>query len=200
MKLIPIYCAAGSNSNPGNDSQPFHRTHPPHPREGNFPDVLTWDWKSWLPLAMFPHYTCSFHLLWTKRMFDLYRCFYIKFLRETGKDTLWRAWKEVILFWILFGVFFFEEVEDEKFLTDSMKVTGWLYGPSPEFVYPNMEKNWLSLKAYVFKCRLLSCFISREHIFFSVILFKACLYHFLNMQTKLVMQMYFAPKRITNEL
>lgn len=107
MKLIPIYCAAGSNSNPGNDSQPFHRTHPPHPREGNFPEVLTWDWKSWLPLAMFPHYTCSFHLLWTKRMFDLYRYFYIKFLRETGKDTLWRAWKEVILFWILFGVFFF---------------------------------------------------------------------------------------------
>lgn len=36
--------------------------------------------------------------------------------------------------------------------------------------------------------------------FFSVILFKAYLYHFLNMQTKLVMQMYFAPKKIKNEL
>ena len=36
--------------------------------------------------------------------------------------------------------------------------------------------------------------------FFSLTLCKAYLYHFLNMQTKLVMQMYFAPRKIKNEL
>lgn len=69
----------GSSENPGKDCHPFigltHHTQ----GKGISQGALTWGWKSWLPLAKFPSYTCSFHLSWTKRRFDEANAFKLGF-------------------------------------------------------------------------------------------------------------------------
>lgn len=109
MRLIQgadfsICSAIGSNNIPPWDSHPFHRTHPPHPQEGNFPgsSYLGLEILAAIGNVLILHLFFSSFVdkekVWLMQM-------PLKFLGEIGKETQWKTWKEVILFWTLFRGF-----------------------------------------------------------------------------------------------